>query len=143
MFLLLLFLCVCIHISHIRHMSCFENTGLPGATMLNLRNIIGRARFVSVKANRQGQKGNAMREIYHDNGDVTRSWYGYEEITPGIVALNAVVYAVLALGLFTPATVIGGVAVAVLGALLGACVVAILFVVGGNVKYETTYYANN
>lgn len=84
-----------------------------------------------------------MREMYHDNGDVTRSWYGYEEITPGIVALNAVVYAVLALGLFTPASVIGGVVVSILGALLGACVVAIMFVVFGNVKHETTYYASN
>lgn len=37
---------------HISHMGCFENTGLPGVTMFNLRNIIGRDRFVSVKANK-------------------------------------------------------------------------------------------
>lgn len=50
--LLLLFVWGRIHISHIRHMGCFENTGLPGVTMINLRNIIGRARFVTVKANK-------------------------------------------------------------------------------------------
>lgn len=59
------------------------------------------------------------------------------------MALNAVVYALLALVLFTPANVIGGVVVSVLGALLGACVVAIMFVAFGNVKHETTYYASN
>ena len=42
----------CVHTSHNRHTSCFENTSLPGATTVNLRNIIVRDRLINVKANK-------------------------------------------------------------------------------------------
>lgn len=42
----------CVHSSHNRHMSFFENTSLPGTTTVNLRNIIVRDRLINVKANK-------------------------------------------------------------------------------------------
>lgn len=84
-----------------------------------------------------------MREIHHENGNVTQIWYGHEEVTPGIVVANIVVYVLLALGLVMPSTLLGGVSVALLGAVLGVCAVGIVLLVGGNTKHVSTFYANN
>lgn len=84
-----------------------------------------------------------MREIHHDNGDVTVTWYGYEEMSKGIIIANIVLYIALALGIVMPSTVFTILVTVVLGTVLGVCMTGIIMLVDGHVKYSETYYADN
>lgn len=83
-----------------------------------------------------------MREIHHNNGDVTQVWYGHEEVTTGMVVVNIIGYALMALALVMPSTLVSGIGVALLGAMLGACAVGIVLLVGGNTKHTMTFHAD-
>lgn len=83
-----------------------------------------------------------MREIHHNNGDVTQVWYGHEEVTTGVVVVNIIGYALVALALVMPSTLVSGIGVALLGAMLGACAVGIVLLVGGNTKHTMTFRAD-
>lgn len=80
--------------------------------------------------------------VYHENGDVTVSWYEHEEMNMTMFALHVVSVAVLMLVLIAPTTVWGIVGVVVLGALLGACTAAIALLVTGNTLHTETYRAH-
>lgn len=84
-----------------------------------------------------------MRTIHHENGDITEIWYGHEEITTGVVIVNVLVYALGALGIVMPTTLLGGLGVALLGAVLGLSTAGIVMLLSGNSKRVSTTYAHN
>lgn len=83
------------------------------------------------------------RTVHHDNGDVTVSWYGHEEMDVKTFAFYIVTFALLMLGLIMPSGVWGVVLVSVLGGALGACMAFISLLVNGPMKFEETYRAQN
>ena len=80
--------------------------------------------------------------MYHENGDVTVSWYEHEEMNMKMFAVYVVSVAMLMLMLIAPTTVWGIVGVGVLGALLGACTAVIALLVTGNTLHTETYHAH-
>lgn len=79
----------------------------------------------------------------HDNGDVTMTWYGHEDVSTGLFAFYVVTFALLMLYIVMPTGVFANIIVAFLGGMIGVCGFLAHLILDGDTVYTYTYNAGN